>query len=108
MDNDNDSISGSDATVTMGGLEAEGNPDELLPSNQAKLTAFTWEINKLWQGVGVGEGQPAESLDCIEWELQNLSLVLQLPPSPIPTEPLGEVICQYMDTLCTTQKKTSN
>ena len=26
---------------------------------------------------------------------------------PTPTEPLGEVICQYIDTLCTTQKQTS-
>ena len=49
MDNNNDGISGSDATVTLGGLEAEGNPDEPLPSSQAKLTALTWEINKLHQ-----------------------------------------------------------
>ena len=49
MDNDNDSISGSDATVTLGGLEAEGNPNELLSSYQAKLTALTQEINELHQ-----------------------------------------------------------
>ena len=29
MDNDNDSTSGSDATVALGGLEAEDNTDEL-------------------------------------------------------------------------------
>ena len=49
MDNDKDSIGGSDATVALGGLDAEGNPNELLLSNQAKLTALTWEINKLCQ-----------------------------------------------------------
>ena len=49
MDNDNDSISGLDATVALGGLEGEGNTDELLPCNQAKLTAPTWEINELCQ-----------------------------------------------------------
>ena len=49
IDNDIESISGSDATVALGGLEAEGNPNELLPSNQAKLTAFTREINELHQ-----------------------------------------------------------
>ena len=49
MDNDNNSITGSDATVALGGLEAEGNPNELLPSNQAKLTVVTWEINELCQ-----------------------------------------------------------
>ena len=49
MDNNNDSISGSDATVVLGGLEAEGNPDEFLPSNQVKLTALTQKIDKLCQ-----------------------------------------------------------
>ena len=107
IDNDNDSISGSDATVALGGLETEGNTNELLPSNQAKLTPLTWEINELCQWVEAREGQPAESLDCIEQELQNLSLALQPPPSPTPTEPLREVIHYYMDTLCTTQMQTN-
>ena len=49
IDNNNDSMSGSDATVALGGLEVEGNPSELLPSNQAKLTALIQEINKLCQ-----------------------------------------------------------
>ena len=40
MDNNNDNISGSDATVALGGLEAEGNTNEDLPNNQAKLTAL--------------------------------------------------------------------
>ena len=53
------------------------------------------------------EGQPAEGLDYIEQKLQNLSLILrvQLTSTPAPTEPLREVICQYTDTLCTTQKQ---
>ena len=108
MDNNNDSISGSDATVALGiGLEAEGHPNEFLPSNWTKLTALVQEISKLHQWVEAREGQPAESLDCIEWELQNLSLALQPPPSPTPTEPLREVIHQYTDTLCTIQKQTN-
>ena len=95
------------ATVALGRLQAEGNPYELLPSNQAKLSTLTQEINELHQWVEAGEGQPAGSLDCIEWELQNLSLALQPPPSPTPTEPLREVIHQYTDTLCTKQKQTN-
>ena len=47
--NDNESISGIDTTVALGGPEAEGNSDELTPSNQAKLTAITGEINDLHQ-----------------------------------------------------------
>ena len=67
MDNNNSSISGLDTTVALGGLEAEANPDELLPSNQAKLTAPTWEINELHQQVEAREGHPVESLDHIGW-----------------------------------------
>ena len=109
LDNDNESTIGSDTTVALGGPEADGHPDELISSNQAKLTALIREINDLPQQVEAGEGQPAESLDCIEWELQNPSLSLQPQPSstPTPTEPFGEVIHQYTDTLCTMHKQTN-
>ena len=69
--------------------------------------ALTREINDLCQWVEAKEGQPAENLDHMNQELQNLSLVLQPQPPPTPTEPFGEVIYQYTDTLCTTQKQTN-
>ena len=106
IDNKNESISGSDVTVALCRLEAEGNPDEHLPSYQAKMTTLIQEINELCQQVEARE-QPAESLDHIYWELQKLFLALQPPHSPTPTELLWEVICQYMDTLCMTQKQTN-
>ena len=55
------------------------------------------------------EGQPAKGLDCIEWELQNLSLVCQLQTTstPTPAEPFWEVIHQYTDTSCTIHKQTN-
>ena len=40
LDNNNESIKGSDTTIALGGPEAEGHPNELVPSNQAKLTAL--------------------------------------------------------------------
>ena len=46
-------------------------------------------------------------MDCIECELQNLSIALHPPPPPAPTEPFGEVMQQYTDTLCTTQKQSN-
>ena len=76
LDNNNDSIIGLDAAVTLGGLEAEDNTNELLPTNHAKLKALTREINDLCQWVEAREGQPAESLHHIESQLQNLSLML--------------------------------
>ena len=100
-DNDNESTSSSDTTVAFGGSEADGCPSKHIPSNQAKLTALMREIHSLWQQVKAGEGQPAEGLV--------LSLTLQTQPTstPTPMEPFGEVICQYTDTLCTTQKQTN-
>ena len=92
---------GSDTTIAFGGSEADGHPDELIASNQAKLTAPMREINDLHQCVEARESQPAEGLDCIEWELQNLSLGHQAQPAstPTPTEPFEDVIHQYIATL---------
>ena len=87
--------------------QGQRHPNNHIYSNQAKLTALTREINDLCQQVEAGEGQPAEGLDHIEQELQNHSLMLHPPPSPTPTEPVGQVIHQYMDILCTTQKQTN-
>ena len=55
------------------------------------MTALTREVTTLHQRVSAGEGQPTETLDHIQHELQNL----------------GEVIQQYTDTLCTTQKQSN-
>ena len=49
LENDNESTGGSHATITLGGPEAEGYPDGLIHSNQAKLTAHMREINDLHQ-----------------------------------------------------------
>ena len=50
-----------------------------------------------------------DHIEQLEWELQYLSLVLRAQPTsiPAPTEPFGEVVHQYTDTLCTTQKQTN-
>ena len=49
LNNNNESTSGSDTTIALGGPEAKGHHNELIPSNQAKLTALTREINDLHQ-----------------------------------------------------------
>ena len=104
---DNDSTNHSNATVTLGGPEAEGHPKDPVYSTHNKLMALMREINNLHQWIEAGEGQSAEILDCIECELPNLSIVLHQPPSPTTTEPFVEVIWQYTNTLCTTQKQTN-
>ena len=49
LDNNSESTSGSDTTTALGGLQADGHPNELIPSNQATLTALAREINDLHQ-----------------------------------------------------------
>ena len=104
---DNDSTHSLDATVALGGSEAVGQPEDPAYNDQDRLTVLTREINDLQQRVTVGEGQPAETLDCIQHELKNLSIAIHQPQPPTPAEPFREVLCQYMDTLCFTQKQSN-
>ena len=78
--------------------------EDLQHNNLTKLTALTREVDDLCQQVQAGEGQPTETLKNIEHELQRLPLSLN---PPAPTEPLGEVIRHYMNTLCSVQKQTN-
>ena len=48
-DNDNESTSGLDTTITFAGSEADGHPSKFVPSNQAKLTVLTREVHNLHQ-----------------------------------------------------------
>ena len=112
LNNDNESEQSSDTMVAFGGAAANGHLSDPLPCSQTDLKLLTREISSLWQCIEAGEGQPAEGLDHIdhlERELQNLSLTIrtQTPSTPAPMEPFGEVVCQYTDTLCNTQKQTN-
>ena len=49
IDSNDENFSGSETTIALGGPEAEGNPNELIPSNQAKLTALTRKVDDLCQ-----------------------------------------------------------
>ena len=80
------------------------NLEDLEHNNPMKLTALTREVDDLCQQVQAGEGQPMETLSHIEWELQRLSILLN---PPVPTQPLGEVIRHYTNTLCSAQKQTN-
>ena len=94
-DIDNDSTHSSDATVALGGSDAVGHPEDPVYDNKDSLTALTREINDLHQRVAAGEGQPAETQDHIQYELQNLSMAIHQLHPPAPAEPLRQVIWQY-------------
>ena len=91
-------------------LSEDGHLGNLLPNGQTNLRILPREINSLYQWVEARESQQAEGLDCInclEQELWNLSVTwrAQLTSTPAPTEPFREVVHQYTDTLCATQKQ---
>ena len=103
----NDSTNGLDATVALGDPEALGHPEDPVYNNQDRLTALAREIDDFCQRVAAGEVQAAETLDHIQCELQNLSIAIHYPQPPAPAEPFGEVLHQYTDTLCSTQKQSN-
>ena len=80
--------------IPFGGSEVDGCLSNLLHSSQANLTILTREIHNLWQCVEARDGQPAEGLNHIEQELQNIFLMLrmQLTSTPAPSEPFRQVI----------------
>ena len=51
QDTNNESTYGSDTNIALEGPEAEGHPNEFIPSNQSKLTELMREINDLCQWV---------------------------------------------------------
>ena len=106
-DIDNDSTHSSDAAVTLGDSEAVGHLECPAYGNQGRLTVLMREINDLNQRVAAGESQPVETLECIQLELQNLSIAIHQPQPPAPAEPFGKVLCQYTDTLCSSQKQSN-
>ena len=84
--------------------EDTGDFENVVQENHTNLATLTRELDDLHQRVQAGEGQPAEVLYCIECKLQRLSIALH--PSA-PTEPLDDILKQYMDTLCSAQKQTN-
>ena len=72
--------------------------------NHTTLRTLTRELDHLQHRVETAEGQPTEAINYLKHELHRLSLVLC--PSA-PPEPLDDVLQQYTETLCTTQKQTN-
>ena len=105
---DNESTSSSEITIAFGGSEADSHLSDLLPNSQADLQ-HTHNRNK--QLITT----------CSSWRRStkrrigphrtprtghSLTLSTQSTSTLTPTEPFGEVVCQYTDTLCTKQKQT--
>ena len=68
------------------------------------LANITWELDDLCHRVQAGEGQPAESIHCIECKLQRLSIMLHLSALPDPT---NDVLQHTQPLLSSAQKQTT-
>ena len=78
--------------------------EDLEHNKPARLTAITRGLDDLYQQVQAEEGQPSEALNHRERKLQRLSISLN---PPAPTEPLGEVIRHYRNTVSSAQTQTN-
>ena len=85
-------------------LEDTEQFENLEHNNPDRLHVITRELDDLHQRIQAEEGQPTEPLHHTEQELQWLSISLNLPTH---TEPLGEVLKHYKNTLCLVQKQTN-
>ena len=66
------------------------------------LQHLTRKMDRLRQTVQDKDNGPRDAIQHLEQKLNQLAITLH-PPS----EPIGEVLNKYTDTLCNTQKKTS-
>ena len=93
-----------DTDIPSDHLEDIDNFENVEHKNHTTLKALTRNLDDLQHRVENAEGQPMEPIHCLEHELHRLSLTLQ--PS-VPPEPLDEVLQQYTETLCSSQKQTT-
>ena len=76
----------------------ENNQEE----NIVSLQHLTHKMEQLRQTVEDRDNDPRDAITYLEQKLNQLAITLYLP-----SEPIGEVLDKYTDTLCNAQKKTS-
>ena len=74
--------------------------ENIEPNHLAGLKHLTHEIEQLWQTIKDNDNNPMDAINHLEQKLNQLAIML-CPP----TEPIGEVLNKYTNTLCTAQKK---
>ena len=82
--------------------EGMDNFENAEQENHTNLAILTENLHDLHHRVQAGKGQPTEALNCIECELQRLSI--EFNPSAL-LEPLDNVLQQYTETLCSAKSR---
>ena len=76
--------------------------ENIEPNHLAGLKHLTHEKEQLRQTIKANDNNPKDAIHHLEQKLNQLAITL-CPP----TEPIGEVLKKYRNTVCTTQKKMS-
>ena len=78
--------------------------ENIEPNHQAGLRDLTCKIEQLQQTLKANDNDPMDAISHLECKLNQLAITLH---TPMPVEPIGEVLNKYTNTLCNAQKKTS-
>ena len=76
--------------------------ENIEPNHLAGLRHLTCEIEQLRQTVEANDNDPMDAINHLECKLNQLAITLH---PPTPTEPIGEVLNKYTNTLCNAQKE---
>ena len=73
-------------------------------THQAGLRDLTYKIEQLCQTIKANDNDAMDAINHLECKLNQLGITLH---TPMPVEPIGEVLNKYTNTLCNAQKKMS-
>ena len=76
--------------------------ENIEPNHPAGLKHVTHEIEQLRQTIKANDNDPMDAIYHLEQKLNQLAITLCSP-----TEPIGEVLNKYANTLCNAHKKMS-
>ena len=76
--------------------------ENIEPNHLTGLKHLTCKIEQLRQTIKANDNDPMDALNHLEQKLNQLAITLHPP-----TEPIGEVLNKYTNTLCNAQKKIS-
>ena len=70
--------------------------ENIEPTHQAGLRDLTHEIEQLHQTIKTNDNHPMDAIDHLEHKLNQLAITLH---TPMPAEPIGELLNKYTNTL---------
>ena len=89
-----------DADIQDNYQEDINDLENIEPNHLAGLRHLTHEMEQLRQTIKANDSDPMDAINHLEQKLNQLAITLHPP-----TEPIGEVLNKYTNSLCNTQKE---